>query len=226
MENKVQKQWNYYRNAAELLGAKKPAEDAETEGKERDGSREQNHFSVPPFYEAYSNPARELNDITLAFLGDEAAFQRQEWDGPLPEPWEVDLLEAEKGRSLNEDQKEAVKKALGNVVSVIVGPPETGKTETILNLLSCVGRQGKTAVVVSGANSAINDICSKLQESQNPEQKNRIWLKEHFARLGNQNNKKEFKAAHPEVSFENAENFLKQYPILSSTISCLIYYII
>lgn len=216
MENEVQKLWNYYRDAAELLGAKRSTEDtSKAEGKA------QKNFSVLTFYEACSDPEKELNDITLAFLGDDAAFQRLGWDEPLPEQWEDWLLEAEKGKDLNEDQKEAIKKALGNAVSVIIGPPGTGKTETILNLLSCIGRQGKTAAVVSWANSATNDIYKKIQECKNPEQENRMWLKGHFARLGNQSNKKEFETAGPGVSFANAENFLKQFPIISSTINSL-----
>lgn len=220
-KNKVQELWDYYRDAAKLLGARKPAEGAEQADEARNKPEGQMNYSVMPFYDFYPDPARELNDIVLAFLGDDAAFQRLEWNEPLPEQWEDGLLEEEEGRAINADQKEAIKKALGSAVSVIVGPPGTGKTETILNLLSCIGRQGKTAAVVSWANSAVDDIFNKIQEHEVPEQKNRAWLKGHFARLGCQKNKREFKKAHQEVSFQDAETFLKQFPLISSTINSL-----
>ena len=55
----------------------------------------------------------------------------------------------------NESQFKAVTNALSNRVSVIEGPPGTGKTQTILNIIANLIMQGKTVQVVSNNNSAM-----------------------------------------------------------------------
>lgn len=62
----------------------------------------------------------------------------------------------------NASQKEAVDKALANNISVIEGPPGTGKTQTILNIIANAVINGETVVVVSSNNSAIKNIQDKL----------------------------------------------------------------
>lgn len=66
----------------------------------------------------------------------------------------------------NEAQRQAVEKALRHRVSVIDGPPGTGKTETILNLIAnIVTRPGCSVGVVSFGNSAVDNVQAKLQEA-------------------------------------------------------------
>lgn len=66
----------------------------------------------------------------------------------------------------NEDQREAVEKALHNQVSVIDGPPGTGKTETILNLIANILLvPGRTVGVVSFGNAAVENVKDKLDEA-------------------------------------------------------------
>lgn len=62
----------------------------------------------------------------------------------------------------NESQFKAVTNALSNRVSVIEGPPGTGKTQTILNIIANLIMQGKTVQVVSNNNSAIENVQEKL----------------------------------------------------------------
>lgn len=62
----------------------------------------------------------------------------------------------------NESQFQAVTNALANRISVIEGPPGTGKTQTILNIIANLVMQGKTMQVVSNNNSAIDNIIEKL----------------------------------------------------------------
>lgn len=62
----------------------------------------------------------------------------------------------------NKSQFTAVKNALSNRISVIEGPPGTGKTQTILNLIANLVLNGKTVQVVSNNNSAIENIIKKL----------------------------------------------------------------
>lgn len=64
----------------------------------------------------------------------------------------------------NIDQRNAIRSALENQISVIDGPPGTGKTQTILNLIATLVAQGKTVGIVAGANSAVENVVDKLTE--------------------------------------------------------------
>ena len=64
----------------------------------------------------------------------------------------------------NASQKLAVQRALGNRVSVIEGPPGTGKTQTILNIVANLLMQGKTVGVVSNNNAAVDNVRDKLSK--------------------------------------------------------------
>ena len=64
----------------------------------------------------------------------------------------------------NLSQKAATEKALTEQISVIEGPPGTGKTQTILNIISNAVLNGKTVAVVSNNNSATANVLEKLQK--------------------------------------------------------------
>lgn len=64
----------------------------------------------------------------------------------------------------NIDQRNAIRAALENQISIIDGPPGTGKTQTILNLIATLVAQGKTVGIVAGANSAVENVVDKLTE--------------------------------------------------------------
>ncbi|MFT3877379.1 MAG: AAA domain-containing protein [Propioniciclava sp.] len=65
--------------------------------------------------------------------------------------------------SFNPSQREAVEKALEHPLSVIDGPPGTGKTQTILNLVANILLiPGATVGVVSFNNAAVDNVRSKL----------------------------------------------------------------
>lgn len=64
----------------------------------------------------------------------------------------------------NQSQKLATKRALKNRISVIEGPPGTGKTQTILNIIANLIMDGKTVAVVSNNNSAIQNVYDKLKD--------------------------------------------------------------
>lgn len=66
----------------------------------------------------------------------------------------------------NEDQKVAVERALSHRVSVIDGPPGTGKTETILNIIANILMSpGATVGVLSFGNAAVENVKDKLDEA-------------------------------------------------------------
>lgn len=66
----------------------------------------------------------------------------------------------------NLSQKHAVETALSNNISMIEGPPGTGKTQTILNIIAnLIAVQNKTVIVVSNNNAAIQNVKDKLDEN-------------------------------------------------------------
>ncbi|WP_194190664.1 AAA domain-containing protein [Clostridium chrysemydis] len=66
--------------------------------------------------------------------------------------------------SFNISQKEATEKAFSNRISVIEGPPGTGKTQTILNIIANAYINNKTVCVVSNNNSATSNVIEKLEK--------------------------------------------------------------
>ena len=64
----------------------------------------------------------------------------------------------------NIDQRNAIRAAFTHQISIIDGPPGTGKTQTILNLIASLIAQSKTIGVVAGANSAVDNVIDKLTE--------------------------------------------------------------
>ncbi|TBL76100.1 AAA domain-containing protein [Paenibacillus thalictri] len=84
----------------------------------------------------------------------------------------------------NLSQKSALHQALQSTISIIEGPPGTGKTQTILNILANLTvMRDKTVAVVSGNNAAVANVREKLEREGY-----------HFfaANLGNQENKERF----------------------------------
>ena len=83
----------------------------------------------------------------------------------------------------NISQKQAVDNALDNNLSVIEGPPGTGKTQTILNIIANAVIRDNSVAVVSSNNSATKNIIDKLRKYE---------VDFISAYLGNTENKEEF----------------------------------
>ncbi|MBK1809489.1 AAA family ATPase [Clostridium sp. YIM B02505] len=64
----------------------------------------------------------------------------------------------------NISQKSATENALSSQISVIEGPPGTGKTQTILNIIANAIINDKTVAVVSNNNSATANVLEKLEK--------------------------------------------------------------
>ncbi len=95
----------------------------------------------------------------------------------------------------NLSQKAAVEKALDNKLSTIEGPPGTGKTQTILNIIANIVSRGESVAVVSSNNSATKNIIDKLKKYD---------VNFIAAYLGNSENKQEFiNSQKPLPSLEN-----------------------
>ena len=88
----------------------------------------------------------------------------------------------------NASQKAAVEAALTYQLSIIQGPPGTGKTQTILNIIANLLMSGRTVLVVSNNNSAVDNVAEKL---------GKVGLGFIVAKLGSVQNKKMFIANQP-----------------------------
>lgn len=68
--------------------------------------------------------------------------------------------------SFNLSQRAALEQALTHSLSVIEGPPGTGKTQTILNILANLVLRGQSVAVVSNNNEAVKNVIEKLQKER------------------------------------------------------------
>ncbi|TDB45125.1 AAA domain-containing protein [Photorhabdus khanii] len=63
---------------------------------------------------------------------------------------------------VNESQLKAVEFAFTSQISIIEGPPGTGKTQTILNIIANILLNQKTVAILSNNNSAVENVYQKL----------------------------------------------------------------
>lgn len=98
----------------------------------------------------------------------------------------------------NLSQSQAINNALRSKISIIEGPPGTGKTQTILNIIANLIADNKTVAVVSNNNSAIENVYEKLHAN------NYSFF---CAILGNKKNKQAF-----------IDNQTLKYPLLNANV--------
>lgn len=101
----------------------------------------------------------------------------------------------------NISQKIATEEALNNKLSLIEGPPGTGKTQTILNIIANAVLNGETVAIVSNNNSATANVFEKLEKYN---------LDFIVAYLGNNGNKDKF-FENQKSSYPDIENWGKSY---------------
>ncbi len=112
------------------------------------------------------------NTVLADYLNPPAEIEKRERDEMILFPF-----------GCNKSQFQAVKNALENKCSVIEGPPGTGKTQTILNIIANLLVAGKTIQVASNNNAAIENVLLKLDKYE---------MGFIVAFLGNSENKKRF----------------------------------
>ena len=105
----------------------------------------------------------------------------------------------------NLSQKTAVDNALNNSISIIEGPPGTGKTQTILNIIANAVMRGESVAVVSSNNSATANVLEKLKK---------YGVDFIVASLGNNANKEAFIESQS-MTLPDMENWKKSDKIFS-----------
>lgn len=152
---------NYFRQIAELLDDGKENSPSSFLRKQYEQLTYINSNSVLNSYIRSVSPVEEINTQTLIY------------------PFYFNL-----------SQKQAAENAFKSNISIIEGPPGTGKTQTILNIIANAIMQNKTVAIVSNNNAAIKNVQEKLQKD------NYIFF---TALLGKKSNK--------DVFFENQPPF-------------------
>lgn len=104
----------------------------------------------------------------------------------------------------NLSQKQAVEKALCSKISVIEGPPGTGKTTTILSLIANYVYRNKRICVISKNNAAIDNVLEKLE---------RLPLPHFYVRMGNALWQKEMLKSADTFLWEYAQALLRVQPL-------------
>ena len=97
----------------------------------------------------------------------------------------------------NLSQKKAVENAIRSKVSIIEGPPGTGKTQTILNIIANAVMNNETVAVVSNNNTATENVYEKLEKHGVP------FI---AAQLGNSENKEKF-ISNQEINIPDIESW-------------------
>ena len=98
---------------------------------------------------------------------------------------------------INESQLIAVKQAFASQISIIEGPPGTGKTQTILNIVANILVNNHTVAILSNNNSAVENVYEKLAKYQ---------LDYLVAKLGSSDKRRNFFEDELEVSAQKQEH--------------------
>ncbi len=94
----------------------------------------------------------QLESTALGILFDKEQYE--------PSENKQDLLEI---FNLNESQEKAVKNSFSNKISVITGPPGTGKSQVVLNIVANAVWNDKTVLFASKNNRAVDVVNDKLK---------------------------------------------------------------
>ncbi len=65
-------------------------------------------------------------------------------------------------KGLNERQQRAVKSAFTNTLTLLWGPPGTGKTTTLANMLTALAESGQSVLLISNTNVAVDAALTKV----------------------------------------------------------------
>lgn len=95
---------------------------------------------------------KKVNRLIESFFEDKAIQSEQKIDKHIYNVVEV-----------NDSQKEAILKSYNNI-EIIKGPPGTGKTQTIINLICNYIMDGKKILVASQNNKAVDNIVDKFKK--------------------------------------------------------------
>ncbi len=160
---------------------------------------------IQELYRLKQRPYDEIKATSLGFFLGEKVYKN-------PKTPEKQLLEV---FALNNSQQEAVKNALTQPLTVVTGPPGTGKSQVVLNIIANAVYQNKTVLFSSKNNKAVDVVREKLQP---------VLTKPLIVRMGAEPHRKEAKEVlsklFPHTNTQNmSEQITKQTHKLSQILA-------
>ena len=104
------------------------------------------------------------NNAVAAMAGDEAARTRLSGECPgVPHPNETAVADEYLVLDADGSQQDAINRALAGQSLVIIGPPGTGKSQVIANIIAGLAAHGRTALFVAEKRAAIEAVSGRLE---------------------------------------------------------------
>lgn len=125
-------------------------------------------FALSSKNPALSQIYSELRKVNSHSLSDNSVLSNFLFNKPIDNKInsfsENDLIQIS---NLDDSQKNAVLNAFNNKVTVITGPPGSGKTQVISNILANAVLQNKKVLVASKNNQAVDNVKSRFDREEN-----------------------------------------------------------
>ena len=115
---------------------------------------------------------KEKSDLPFKVLGERKAQIGRVYE-----------FRSDRSNNLNEEQKEALAKSLGSEVIFIWGPPGTGKTHTLVQIIEELILRNKSVLLVSHTNIAVDNAIERLAKNLK-EDKNEYYFNGMILRIG------------------------------------------
>lgn len=106
---------------------------------------------------------RILNDGGMSAPVIEAIISREKQLPVNPKDNKLELIEV---TSLNDEQKDAVKSAFNNTLTVITGPPGTGKSQVVINIIANAVARGENVLFGSKNHKAVDVVIDRIASKQ------------------------------------------------------------
>ena len=130
-----------------------------------------------------------------------------------------DIKISNKKIKFNENQIEAIKLGIQEGLSLIKGPPGTGKTDIAIEIINYLyqNKKNERILIITHSNNVLNDICKKIIEAG-------IVDIKHLLRLGQGNKIFEFNEKEIDLSLEGKINYVleKRKIFLQKFLECMI----
>ena len=126
------------------------------------------HFQKLAIVKDLKDHADELaaHDLIAGIAGDLGAKEQARGDRSLGDPRQLDVVKPDDEflvRDADSTQQQAIALALSGRNGVISGPPGTGKSQTIANLIAECAARGKTVLFVAEKRAALDVVLERLK---------------------------------------------------------------
>ncbi|HET9804439.1 MAG TPA: DUF4011 domain-containing protein, partial [Candidatus Acidoferrum sp.] len=109
----------------------------------------------------------ETSDLIAALAGDSTAKESLTAKGQDPDPRQIDKISPNLEflvLDADSSQQTAIQCVLAGQDAVLHGPPGTGKSQTIANLIACLAAAGKSVLFVAEKRAALQVVLKRLEQ--------------------------------------------------------------